>query len=264
MDPGIYDGIDEMLYHADPALSHSGMKTLLDCPARYAWERENPPAPKDVFDLGSAVHAEVLGVGAPVARVDADDWRTKAAQQTRADLRAEGKIPLLHKDYDRVRGMTEAVLAHKGARIIAESTDAIEQSMWWHDDRFDVDLRGRVDLVASYADGMPVLVDLKTSTSANPDEFVKSVYRYGYDLQRAVYCDGWATLAGLVPDFLFIVVEKDPPYPVLTARVDDAAIRSGEAKFEQALCVFNDCRALGHWPAYGDDIVTLESPRWAS
>ena len=57
MDVGIHDGVPEADYFASPALSQSQAKTLLDCPARYRWERENPQPHRDAFDIGHAAHS---------------------------------------------------------------------------------------------------------------------------------------------------------------------------------------------------------------
>ena len=66
--------VPESQYHADPALSYSGMKTLLDCPARFAWEREHGRPERAAYDFGHAAHQLVLGVGDPIAIIDADDF----------------------------------------------------------------------------------------------------------------------------------------------------------------------------------------------
>ena len=64
-------GVPEREYHADPAFSQSQAKVLLDSPAKYRWQRDNPPAPRDHFDFGHAVHAKVLGIGLDFWRIDA-------------------------------------------------------------------------------------------------------------------------------------------------------------------------------------------------
>lgn len=262
MEPGIYDGIDEMLYHADPALSHSGMKTLLDCPARYDWQRRHPRPDKKEFDLGHAAHAKLLGVGLDVVEVQADDWRTKAAKDQAAEARAAGAVPMLTKEIARVDAMVEAVLAHEGARAILDAADAVEQSMWWTCE-LGVQIRGRVDLVASYADGTPCLVDLKTTTDASPIEWPKTVVKYRYDLQRAVYTDGWRTITGESPDFALIVVEKEPPHLTALYRLDLDFLDRGNRLYEQAVRTWIDCTETGQWPGYGTDFVELSPPGWA-
>src|SRR4051794_32399270 len=84
--PGVYDDMPVAAYHADPvpggSLSCSGAKKLLppSCPALYAWERDNPPAPTTTFELGHAAHQRVLGVGPEIVVVDAETWNTNAVK----------------------------------------------------------------------------------------------------------------------------------------------------------------------------------------
>ena len=106
--------LDELAYHAHPALSQSGAKLLLDCPARFRWEMDNRTE-RDAFDIGHAVHAKVLGEGAPIAVIPATG-RTKAEQtahrEAKEAARAEGKTPVTAEQAAEVDAMAEAVLVH--------------------------------------------------------------------------------------------------------------------------------------------------------
>jgi hypothetical protein len=46
--PGIYPGVPDEVYHADPveggSLSSTGARKILDCPAKFKWERDTRPA----------------------------------------------------------------------------------------------------------------------------------------------------------------------------------------------------------------------------
>lgn len=261
-DPGIYDDLDEAAYHSHPALSQSQAKTLLECPAKYRWQLDNPPPPRDVFDLGHAAHSKILGAGDPVVGLSYDDWRSKAARDARDEARANGFTPLLAKDAARVDRMAEAVLAHAGARSILESDGAVEQSMFWTQD--DVPMRGRVDKVATTTDGLHVLADLKTTVDANPATFGKSVANYGYHLQAATYPEAWQILTGEPTSMLFIAVEKEPPHLVSLIVLDEYAVQVGSERMADARRIWRECTDTGHWPAYPSELTTVYLPRWAS
>src|SRR5690606_33998548 len=84
----------ESEYHAHPSLSSTGAKLLLDSPAAFDWViRQGHREEKAAFDTGSAVHAEVLGVGYGVEELDFDSWRSKAAREAQDEARAAGLIP---------------------------------------------------------------------------------------------------------------------------------------------------------------------------
>ena len=70
-DPGIYPDISDLDYHADDALSSTGAKALIECPAIYREQRDNPPV-KDAFDFGHVAHRLLLGKGSEVAVYPAD------------------------------------------------------------------------------------------------------------------------------------------------------------------------------------------------
>ena len=119
MEPGVYD-LDAAAYHADPcpepSLSSSIGKLIVGrspLHAKCAHPRLNPdyqPRESGKFDLGSTVHKLILGKGAEVVAIEADDWRTKAAKEARDTARGDGKTPMLVGQLERAVLMYEAVL----------------------------------------------------------------------------------------------------------------------------------------------------------
>ena len=272
MKTGIHLDVPEVEYHADPAFSQSQAKVLLDSPAKYQWRLANPEPPRDVFDFGHAVHAKVLGVGLDFWKVDADDWRTKAAQQQRDAARSYGFVPMLAKDLAKADAMAEAVLDNKGARAILESEGDVEVSMWWEltgyvageGESADsvVACRGRVDKLATNADGL-VIADLKTTQDASPRGFASSAAKFGYRLQGGAYADGIEHITGERPPVVFIAVEKEPPHLVGLYSLNEWDIDAGRVKWREAVDLLATCRHRNEWPAYSPDIQPLDLPAWA-
>ena len=262
----IVPGYDEAAYHADPAFSQTQAKVLLQSPARYRWLLENPEPPRDAFDVGSAAHAKILGVGSPVVVIDAEDWRGKAARDQRDEARLGGGIPLLAKDAALVDGMAEAVLRDDNARAALEAAGDVELSMWWTDPDSGIDARGRIDKAAQTADGIS-LVDVKTTTDGSPWAFAGSAAKFGYRLQGGAYCDGWEVISGEPPaGFLFITVEKAPPHLVGTYSLSPFDIDAGRAKWREACARLRDYQDRDEWPAYADEPIPfapLTLPAWA-
>jgi hypothetical protein len=164
--PGVYD-IPADVYHSDPvaggSLSSSGARKLLppSCPALFRHWADEGQEHKATFDLGHAAHAEVLGVGAPLAVVDADDWRTKAAKQQRDTAYAAGATPLLRNDYEQVHAMAAALRAHPVAgSLFTPGTGRAEQTLVWRDDEFGVWRRAMLDWLTESNGGL-VVVDYK-------------------------------------------------------------------------------------------------------
>ena len=276
---GIYSGIDEGVYHSDPtSLSSTGARKLLppSCPAIYRYERDNPPPPRDVCDFGHVAHELALAVGAGYVPLDpamhgltkdgkpADKptatvtWKAAAS-----DARAAGKIPIHVDDLRRAQAMADAVRQHPIAGALFED-GAPELSGYYTDPDTGIRLRYRTDWLTTLADGRPLAVDYQTVAGAHPGHCSKAVADYGYHQQAAFYIDGLA--ANDVPDaaFLFVVQSKTPPYLVIAAELDAAAITLGRRRNYAAIDLYAKCVAEDYWPGYGDGIHTISLPAWAA
>jgi hypothetical protein len=273
-EPGVYE-IPEDAYHLDPvpggSLSASGAKKLLACPAKFDWERRNPAAPSPAMEFGTAVHTLVLGQGSRIATVNAKSWQTKAAQEAADEARAEGRLPLLMADHAKAQAIADAVLAHPvAARLFDPAHGDAERSIFWRDDLTGVWLRSRLDWlphVPGYGRRM-VIGDLKTAVCASKAAISKAVANFGYNVQAAFYTEAVRAM-GLDgdPAFIFVFAEKDPPYPVTLAQLNDDAMAAGQAAMRRAIERFRDCTASGIWPQYSvpaDVIETISLPRWAA
>lgn len=265
--PGLYPDLDERDYHRDSALSASGAKRLLSpgCPALFKHDRDNGGRPnKTSFDIGHAAHAAVLGVGLELVVVDADDWRSGAARATRDDAYAAGKCPILVKDKAAVDGMAVALREHPlAAALLAPESGRAEVSAFWHDERGGIDRRARFDWLPHSAGGHMVLPDYKTTVSAEPHAFSRSMFAFGYDMQAVFYMDAVKAL-GLAEDVTFrlIAQEKTAPYLVTVHEFDDAALALGRARVDEACEVYRRCVETDTWPGYSDGVELVGPPGW--
>ena len=247
---GFHDLIDEATYHADrTSLSVTGAKVILRSPALFRYQQDHP-VHKDVFDIGSAAHALVLGVGAPIRRIEATDWRSKSAQEQKVEARAAGATPLLAKDHDAVIGMAERLRDHATAmRLLSEGRP--EVSAYAIDEATGVMRRCRFDWLHP-----TVLVDYKSAASADPRDLAGrygAVQKWGYSNQAAWYTDMARDLGHPASIFCLIVQEKTEPYQVTVAYVDDADLQDARQQNRQALERFRDCTESGLWPSYLPD-----------
>jgi hypothetical protein len=268
--PGVYDGIPDVSYHSDPvpggSLSASGAKLLLppNCPARFKYNLEHPPVPKEEFSFGHAAHKLVLGAGPEFSIVDADDWRTKAAKEKRDEAHSTGAVPLLRSDYDHVQAMATAILAHPlASRLFDPESGKPEQSAFWVDERTGVWRRARFDWLPNPTSGRMIISDYKTTPHADLDSIQRSVHNFGYAQQAAWYLDA-AVALGLHPDpaFVFVFQERVPPYIVTLVQLDEVALSIGRDLNAQAIDLYRRCTSTGEWPGYSDDIPTISLPQW--
>lgn len=269
--PGVYD-LSEETYHGDPvpagSLSYSGMKRILECPAKFAHDRQHGRKPKKEWDFGHVAHHLVLGTGLRIEVVDAPTWQPKAAKEAKAAAYAAGAVPILARDYDRAQQLANAVRAHRIAGALFDPESGIaEQSIFWVDRETGVWLRCRPDWMKHLDSGRLVVVDLKTCSSSEPRQLRRAIRQFGYDQQDSMYRAG-VKAVGLdpSPDFLFVFVEVEPPHVITIARVDDYAREVGHRLNRKAIDLYREYSSAGRWPGYvaDDEIAEISEPGWVS
>jgi hypothetical protein len=254
--PGIYSGVSNRDYHADPALGSSSLKTLATkTPAHYQHDKANPKF-SDAFTLGTAAHSLILeGDASSIDVIPADNWLNKAAKEAKAASLAAGRQPLLVKEMAQVKAMRDAVMAHPQARDLLTGHKA-EESVFW-------DENGQTYKCRPDAWKPGILVDLKTTVSASPRDFSKTAYNFGYHQSAAHYRTGVQAATGELLPFVFVLVEKTAPYLVSVVTLDDEALVSGDALNDRAKRIYRRCTETGNWPGY-PTTEPISLPMWAN
>ncbi|MFD8919406.1 PD-(D/E)XK nuclease-like domain-containing protein [Streptomyces sp. NPDC059569] len=271
-EPGIYPGVPDAVYHADPvpggSLSSTGATKLLppSCPALFQHDRVHGQAPRGEFDFGHAVHSLVLGEGPEVAVLDFADWRSKAAHAAREEARDAGLVPVLAGDWATAKAMAHQVAEHPAAGTLFQGGTS-EVSLFWQDKATGLWCRGRIDYLRQLT-GLTLSVDYKTTKDASPDAIRRAIHEYGYNLQAAWYMTG---LEALRPDdeqrFVFVFQQKTAPYLITVRELDQQALDIGRAKAERALRLYAECTAADRWPDWTGpvaDIPFINLPTWAA
>ena len=264
IEPGVYEGMSPERYHADEALSASGMKVLLapGCPAQYRYDRDHPRPPKRIFDFGHAAHRLVLGAGENLAVIQAPDWKTKGARADANAARQDGYIPLLADEMDKAAAMAEVVHAHPIAGALFRGGRP-ELSLFWIDPVTGVRLRARIDWANDPGESRLILGDYKTIPSVDLESIEKSTYNYAYHVQDAQYRAG-ARMCGLGGDdtvMVFVFQAKEPPFLVRVVQLELNALRLGRARRRAAINLFAECQRTNSWPGY-DDVAYAALPAW--
>lgn len=171
-----------------------------------------------------------------------------------------GRIVLTPEQWEQLHAMAAAVHAHPAAGALLTSVPGeAEKSVYWRDSTTGVLCRCRPDW---WRDDN-VIVDLKTTEDASPEGFAKSIANWRYDVQAAYYLDGIQQATRKRPKaFVFIAVEKKPPYGVGVYVLDSDSLELGRAQYQHDLRVYAECVRTGEWPGYGDKIQTISLPAW--
>jgi hypothetical protein len=233
--------------------------------AKLAHPRLNPawqPHDASRFDIGTVAHQVLLeGHWSNVVSVDAEDWRTKSAKETRDSARAQGKIAILARQRADVENMVAVARDAIGrsdvlASVFANGTP--EQTLVWQEG--GIWLRCRPDWM-----GDGVIVDYKTTAgSAEPTGWTRSgLLANGYDLQAAINLRGVKALTGKEPTFVFLVQECEAPYAVSLVGMEPAFLAFAERKLDAAFHAWQRCLTTGEWPGYPSQVCYMELPAYA-
>lgn len=272
MKPGIYD-IPAAKYHRDPcetpSLSASVAKLLVNQSPLHAWTahpRLNPDymrVEKAAYDLGMVVHELLLQGSLDCLEViEANDFRTKAAQEARDAAYAAGRVPLLAKDVDRARAMVDAVNDQMECRDDDPpllTSGKPEQTLVWEDN--GVTCRALVDWLH---DDFSAIDDAKTTArSADPRKWSRqTLWEIGADIQVAFNIRGVYALTGMEPVFRYVLIECQPPYALSVVTLSLAALEVGMRKAEYAIRRFGECLESETWPGYPSEVYEADAPLW--
>lgn len=280
---GFHDLTNEQ-YHDDPvpegSISSSALKIMISKSPKHARDYLlNGRPPKAHFDLGSAVHAHLLG-GAPVVYwgkgEGKDDWKTNAARAFREQAYADGEIPLLLDQREHVDGMVAAVRDDPDLSVWLEpGAFTAEQSGFWIDERTALWCRFRLDAAQYDPDqGVLTVVDVKTAFDVSPEAVRKALSNHRYDIQRHHYETGLRRLMSLgeLPEaeiiYVLAFVETTRPYDVVLRRIGPRTAAHAARHWAYGMDRFADCRDTGIWPGHDEpreadeEIPEAEAPAW--
>ena len=277
--------INEAGYHADPcpapSFSASLGKVILDQSPLHAYlahprlggaVRE----PTSAMEFGTLVHKLILGEGASVVSVNADNWKTAAAREQREVARAVGKLAVLASTLDEAAKIQEAFRKQYPAEQAAlfnrgdsERVLIVDQPNHKSADPASrVYARGMLDRVLIDATNSTARIwDIKTCADASPEAIERTIYERHYDMQ--MMCYEWLLgivrpeLAGRITTQL-IFVEPSAPHCIVPVELDSMFRQIGRSKLGRAWDSWCECCATGIWPGYTDKVITLGPPTWAA
>lgn len=240
-------------YHGyQGAISKSRLSKMAVCPAYFKWCEENPQEPTEDLIFGQAFHKVILEpndfdkefIVAPPF-----DRRTKAGKEAyEAFIATVGDRQVITQEqYETILQMKEAVLSNKYAVALLQGEH--EKSMYAIDELTGENIKTRPDNYRMVGDRL-VITDLKSCRSALTEDFMRDVIKYLYDLQAFMYCNNASKLLNIPMekiDFVFIPIEKKPPYLINILQADQFVLERGEALFREYVGTLKECKETGEW-----------------
>lgn len=244
-------------YHSyRDAISKSRLANMSKTPAYFKWYEETPQEPTDDLILGSAFHKLVLeseGFFDEFAVLPNDiDRRTKVGKEQYAQFLEDnkGKAIINHSDFCTIVDMKNAVLSNPYVSKLFDGN--IENSMYFTDELTGVECKVRPDCFKVIGDTV-IITDLKSCKSAMPEDFMRDIVKYSYDLQAYMYRLGVSKVLG-VPikniRFVFVCAEKKAPYLNAVYEVTQDVFDRGEMLFRKYIGMYKECKDTNNWYGY--------------
>ena len=269
--PGVFADIPDTEYHASPGISKHGLDLIARSPAHYKhFSIEQTPA----LAFGSAFHAyvlEPLKFRRNFSVAIYDDFRTKVAREWKQAMIEQGVTIISQQDFRTIEAMATVLRANENAaRLLNLDHGRAENSAYWVDANRNIWkhetptfrlCRCRPDFIN---DKLRVVVDLKTTLCAGYSAFVRDTVKYRYHVQDAFYVDGLRQCGERVDAFVFVCIEKAPPYGLGLYELSKPDRELGRQLYQRDLLRYHDCMTDKKWPGYDEEIRVVDLPPWAS
>ena len=257
----------EQEYREHPAISRSELFKIGVSPEKFKYYKDTPITPTPALIFGQLLHKMVLEPDTLMDEFAVEpkvDKRTKAGKEAYAEFldSISGKTIVSMDQFEKAEEMAQAI--NKNAFAVKLLGGEHEKEYFWTDDMTGEECKCRTDCTVDIG-SMSLIVDLKTTTDASSEGFMREAIKYGYDFQAGMYKAGVDLVTGKDHGFVFVAVEKEPPYAVNILQADELFIKRGYDLFREYIGVYHDCKQTGDWYGYlgkFNQINKLGLPNW--
>jgi hypothetical protein len=275
----LHQGLSYEQYAEAPGIRASDLKLVRRSPAHWLAAQSTKDKPSEAKEFGRIFHKAMeapqkfldLVIVEPIfigkTKDGRDSERSAEAKMKKEEWKSSlspDRIVLSKADADTLTGMLTACLRHK---IIGNMfrEGVRETSLWVTDDVTGEVIKCRPDFINSRSH----VCDIKTTRNASRNFFLREIFSCNYfsdrfyALQAAhyVHC---ARIAKVCRDdaFIFVAIEKEPPYGIMIHPLDRGGIEVGERARSILTSKLVECRKNNAWPCYPETVTPVEIPQW--
>jgi len=266
---GIIRNLPEDDYHsAKGVVSKSHLDRMALCPAKYLhYLSQAADERTDAMIEGSAFHCIILEPDAFDGRyVELPDFGPMQSSTNRKlrDMwitgEARGRTVLKPGVVNKLLAMRDSVLRHGSARLLRGLET--EVTALWVEPQSGLPCKARADGI-SLLDG--VFVDLKKTATADPMAWLRSAAKFRYHVQDAFYSRAFGENGCEIKNFVFIVVEDEPPYVTTFVQLSDDDRMAGEVLYMRELAQIRKAWDEMYFPGYDNGrVMDLRLPAYAA
>ena len=251
---------DEQEYRSHPALNFSSAKHLLKSQKQFVAAKKEPFKPSRDMIIGTMVHSLALESknGDYVVKPEDMDFRStegkkwKTAQKDREILSQEEHQTVLrtskalHDDPDASYLLSKCLQREIG--IVVEYRG--------------VQIKARLDAIGKDEVEMPLLLDLKTTSDANPPDWSRKACSLSYLAQMEWYKNVYSLFHKLEspPSWAWIVAETSLAAEVVIIRPTEEAVEIGRAQMDLMIDRYADLQKTGKAKGYPSGMLDIEIP----
>lgn len=244
-------------YKARPGINNSALCEFRRSPAHYAEYMKNGKTKSPAMGYGDVLHKLVFQpqeylprlATAPVKGRKTKKWAE--AEKSNPDL-----LYVSESEKAQIVGMVGSIQQSKEVMDLLKG-GVPEQSLFADHESTGLQMKGRLDFLC--ADGKTIL-DLKTTEDAREGPFERQVGKYGLHFQAAYYRK-LAKLCGLTHTrFVFLALEKRPPYGLMLHELEVVSMGYAADKNEEALLKLKRCFDSNMFQCYEPGIRTITLP----
>ena len=183
----------EQEYRSHPAISRSELWWMDKSPEYFQYRKNNPMEPTPSLLFGQVAHKLLLepaDFSTDFAVAPAVDRRTRDGKAALEEflLTVGERKPVDAATYEQASDM---IAAARMVPLVNELLDGDhEVPLFWTDPDTGVECKCRLDSMRRDDNGVPVVVDYKTTNDASYKAFLRDVVNYGYYFQAAMYSEG--------------------------------------------------------------------------
>jgi len=237
------------IYHSTPGISASGLKTIYKKSVQHFLTQK--PFESSAMALGTAVHCAMLEPEEYYNEfhvLPKIDRRTKAGKEKYEieQKKAVGKKTISFDEHKKVEAICEQFRNHDLAQKYSKGEIELSHYLDYEGQK----VRVRPDCLNKIED---FISDVKTCQDNSPIAFKRDVYKYGYHLQAAFYCDMLN-----VSEFRFIAVETNYPFSVEVYSLSNEMIDQGRKAWKRAFADWKIYKETGIvsgyiWESFNQD-----------
>jgi len=238
---GIYENIQIEDYHSGPGLSCSEIKELSRGPEYYKYYLETRIVERRItqsMEFGRFAHCAVLEpeLLSDHFVVPPDSMPTKRSNEGKKvwlefEEKNKNKNIITKEEF---RNFTQMIDVIWGNDVVSRLLQG-EKERSVYVTKENILCKCRPDIICS-----DYIVDLKFVRDSSQHEFMKQCGYLKYYIQAAYYLDICRNFRKNIKNFIFIAVEKEPPFVTKVYTLSDSSLANGRLMYEEGIRKYND------------------------